>query len=155
MGRRGESGFTLIELMIVVVILGILAAIAIPNLIAVRTRAKEASLKGNMHSMQLAAEDFYVQNERSYADDPDSVVALLPGGSARFVNPFSLSTGRGVAYEEASWARPIVTTGIPGILAYADSAQAQYQIVGHSLHDELSLELSSGGAHSAPPPVLQ
>ncbi len=61
-----EKGFTLIELMMVVVIIGILASIAIPNFMSMRGRAKEASLKSNMHTLQLSAENFSSMAEGAY-----------------------------------------------------------------------------------------
>lgn len=53
-----DKGFTLIELMIVVVIVGVLAAIAVPNYMSMRARALEASVKSNMHTLQLVVEDY-------------------------------------------------------------------------------------------------
>jgi prepilin-type N-terminal cleavage/methylation domain-containing protein len=92
---RNSKGFTLIELMIVVVIIGILAAIAIPNFISMQDRAKEGSVKANMHTLQLAVEDFAVQTNGVYpttgADttpNGNTVVALCANGVYPN-NPFS------------------------------------------------------------------
>ncbi|MEJ2356217.1 MAG: prepilin-type N-terminal cleavage/methylation domain-containing protein, partial [candidate division WOR-3 bacterium] len=51
--RNYREGFTLIELMVVVVIIGILSAIAIPNFVRIVNQAKEAEVKSNMHTVQL------------------------------------------------------------------------------------------------------
>jgi MSHA pilin protein MshA len=53
MNRR--EGFTLIELMIVVVILGVLMSIVIPNFLQLQDRAKEAKVKGAAHTVPLLA----------------------------------------------------------------------------------------------------
>lgn len=59
-----ERGFTLIELLVVITIIGILAAIALPNYIKAKDKAKEAELKANIHTIQVAIERYEVDSGR-------------------------------------------------------------------------------------------
>ncbi|OPX18306.1 hypothetical protein BXT86_01825 [candidate division WOR-3 bacterium 4484_100] len=69
-----EKGFTLIEIMVVIVIIGILSALAIPNYQALKTRAKEASVKSNMHTLQMSVEDFCVRCVGLYPGDLNTTI---------------------------------------------------------------------------------
>ena len=140
---RNNKGFTLIELMSVVVIIGILAAIAIPNFIAMQNRAKEGSTKANMHTLQLAAEDYGVAFDGTYAVTLDAthVADRLP---ASFKNPFSNATGSGGAWENRTNTTAPAGT-VSGIASYADSAANNtYNIKGYGRAAPLTLVLTSG-----------
>jgi prepilin-type N-terminal cleavage/methylation domain-containing protein len=145
---RTQKGFTLIELMIAAMIIGILAAMAIPNYIRMRDRAREASTKSNMHTMQLAAEDYGVRNHAAYASTATLVAALLPGSppGSRFKNPFDGTTGSNNAWtDQAGWRQRLETGSTRwGITAYGDSANLKYQIAGRGKGSDVPLVLSSG-----------
>ena len=58
MMKKLAKGFTLIELMIVVAIIGILAAIAIPNFVKFQCRSKQSEAKGNLKAVYVAQEAY-------------------------------------------------------------------------------------------------
>jgi general secretion pathway protein G len=60
--NRKETGFTLIELLIVVAIIGIIAAIAIPNLLNAIDRSKQKRTMADMRSVGTACEEYSIDN---------------------------------------------------------------------------------------------
>ena len=78
-GKKGKKGFTLIELMIVVAIIGILAAIAIPNFLRFQAKSKQSEAKTNLGGI-FTAETSYFAEHNAYADL--DVISWAPVGSS-------------------------------------------------------------------------
>ncbi|MCK5451463.1 MAG: prepilin-type N-terminal cleavage/methylation domain-containing protein [Candidatus Omnitrophica bacterium] len=74
MKRLNKKGFTLVEIMIVVAIIGLLAAIAIPNFVQARTNAQTNACIANMKQLEGAVVLFNLDN----GADPANVAALAP-----------------------------------------------------------------------------
>jgi prepilin-type N-terminal cleavage/methylation domain-containing protein len=111
-GHRGrkvrQQGFTLIELLISVVIIGILSAVAMPNFAAAQDRAKNAAVQANVHTCQLALEQYAVDTAGVYPKDETvfyTKVIKDPAymAAADFaITPWETRQSRGISWPNAS-----------------------------------------------------
>ena len=93
LNRKDEKGFTLIELMIVIAIIGILAAIAIPQFSAYRTRSYNSAANADLRNAATAQEAYYVDFQ-SYAT---TVTALIGSTYGLFTSNNVTLSGSGDA----------------------------------------------------------
>ena len=95
MMRKNEEGFTLIELMIVIAIIGILAAIAIPNFISYRKRSYNTAANADIKNLYTSAQAYFTDNpigngglddfkEYGFRQTKDVDVAVTAGTQSSF-----------------------------------------------------------------------
>ena len=87
--RNNDKGFTLIELMIVIAIIGILAAIAIPNFVSYRQRSYNSSAQSDLKNAMTTQEAYFVDNARYTSDSG----RLVSSGYTASANVSLFSTG--------------------------------------------------------------
>jgi type IV pilus assembly protein PilA len=90
---RRSPGFTLLELMLVLAVVALLAAIAIPVFRAYQLRSKSAEVKNNLGAIRVLEETYYSAHDQFLAAAAEPPV--IPGGSSTVFNPNAAFTALG------------------------------------------------------------
>jgi general secretion pathway protein G len=110
--RRQQRGFSLIELIVVVTIIGILASIALVNVRTAQRKARESALRANLFEMRKAIDNFYADKQR-YPTDlnelvpnyirsiPRDPITMQPDWESVMDDPLSLEGGMAETDPEA------------------------------------------------------
>jgi prepilin-type N-terminal cleavage/methylation domain-containing protein len=87
MWMHRTKGFTLIEMMIVIAIIGVLAAIVVPQYVAFQAKSHEANTKANLGAIRSALSIYYGDTEGWYPLDSNSLASLTAAGKYLQVIP--------------------------------------------------------------------
>jgi general secretion pathway protein G len=141
--RRGEQGFTLIEVLIVIVVVAILAMIVIPRVMAATRRGKEAALRANLKQLRDAIERF----EANTAAWPPALTDVLAANGAAISAD---ADGRGLSLDRNAYDGPYVVSPDGNLPKdpFTNAADWNYNNSTGEVHSSSTLTAIDGSAYS-------
>jgi type IV pilus assembly protein PilA len=141
-----RRGFSLLELMIVVAIIGILAAIAIPNFLLFQLRSKTSEARTNLASIRTAEEGYFAEKGLFVAQP-----APVPGG---VLGPAPRQWTTGTSFDELGW-RPegavLFDYAIQAPLGDSFAAEAEGDLDADATRSDFAYIHPAQGAAAGPP----
>lgn len=143
---RQSGAFTMVEILVVIIIVGLLVMIALPNFTGAQTKAHDAQVKNNMHTLQLAAESYSTDQAGVFATSVTQLAPYYPGGSSSNggtagnfpANPYTPGSNDlpidGADVSSVAAARSTVAGGTSG-----NAGQCQYCQVPSSNHSSYAI----------------
>jgi general secretion pathway protein G len=119
--RKQDAGFTLVELMIVMAIIGVLAVVAIPSYIGAVRQAREAVLKEDLHVLRNAIDSFTADKQKA----PQSLEDLIQDGYLKSIPVDPMTRSNTTWVTETSDALHSLDQTEPGIDDVHSGAQDQ------------------------------
>ncbi|UCH36374.1 MAG: type II secretion system protein [Armatimonadota bacterium] len=140
-GRK--QGFTLIEMLIVIVVVAILAMIVIPRILSAGRRGREASLKADLKQLRDAIERF----EANTAAWPPSLTDLVAADGAAISAD---ADGRGMSVDRSAYDGPYLRTADGGLPAdpFTGAADWAYDNSTGEVHTSSTLTALDGSAYA-------
>ena len=138
---KKSRGFTLIEMLIVIVVISILAMIVIPRLLGAGRKAKESALRGDLQQLRNAIQQF----EADCGDFPAALTGLMTAPAA------GSNGGNGIALDAGAWKGPYMRTPDGNLPKDPFTAASDWSYVGTSgdVHSVSTLTALDGTNYSA------
>ena len=118
-----QRGFTLVEILIVIILIAILAAIAIPMFLNQRGKAKDAALKDSLHSIQIGVQSYALDNNDTYPPSVATKATLVDPTGKTYVDNWPKNPFTNVAMKDSM---------AKGDYTYSKPSSNSYRLVGHT-----------------------
>jgi general secretion pathway protein G len=138
-----RRGFTLIEMLIVIVVIAILAMIVIPRLMGATRKAKEASLRAGLKQIRDGIEQF----EANTAAWPPAVTDIMAANGGAISSD---NDGRGISVDRSAYTGPYLVTGDGNLPLdpFTEVADWNYNNSTGEVHSASTLSGQNGSAYS-------
>ena len=121
--RQGQHGFTMIELLFVLIIIGVLTTIAVPTYLGQRGKAKDAAVKDSLHSIQIGVQSYALDNNDTYPPSVATKASLVDPQGKSYVDNWPKNPFTNVDMKDST---------ALGDYTYSKPTSNSYRLVGHS-----------------------